>query len=116
MAEIKYAKFNPDAKTLQVGIGTNDAFYKALGMELMEVELAFDGQYYPAGQAPEKPRTDILREELAEQQNILTTTDWYAIRFADSGVEIPADIKTQRQAARKRIDEIRAELEEEEQV
>ena len=113
MSETKYAKFNPDGKTLLVGVGTNEAFYKALGMELMEVERGYNGQYYPAGQTPKKPRTDILREDLAEQQNILTTTDWYAIRFADSGVEIPENVKAKRQAARQRIDEIRAQMEEE---
>lgn len=110
--EKKYAKLNDDGKTLQVGIGTDEEFYKSIGMELMDVELAYNGQYYPAGQAPEKPKTDILREELSEQQNILSSTDWYAIRYADSGVEIPADIKAKRQAARERIDEIRAELKE----
>ena len=46
-----------------------------------------------------------------EQQKILSSTDWYAIRYADSGVEIPADIKAKRQAAREKIDELRAEIE-----
>ena len=110
MAEKKYAKFNDDGKTLQVGLGTDENFYKSIGMTLMDVEKSWDGSWYPAGQVPEKPRTIILNEELAEQQNILSNTDWYIIRFADSGVEIPANIKTQRQAARERIDEIRFEL------
>ena len=39
------------------------------------------------------------------------TTDWYAIRFADSGVEIPAGVKQARQEARDEIDTLRAELE-----
>lgn len=112
--EKRYAKFNSDGKTLQVGVGYIDIeFYKRIGMELMDVELAYNGQYYPAGQAPEKPKTDILREELSEQQAILSNTDWYAIRYADIGVEIPADIKAKRQAARERIDEIREALEKE---
>ena len=109
--EKRYAKFNADGKTLQVGLGVDAEFYKSIGMELMDVELGYNGQYYPAGQAPEKPKTDILREELSEQQNILSSTDWYAIRYADSGVEIPADIKAKRQAAREKIDELRAESE-----
>lgn len=111
MTEKKYAKLSADGKTLQVGIGVDAEFYKSIGMELMDVELGYNGQYYPAGQAPEKPKTDILREELSEQQRILSDTDWYAIRYADSGVEIPADIKAKRQAAREKIDELRAEIE-----
>lgn len=111
MVEKKYAKFNDDGKTLQVGLGTDEDFYKSIGMELMSVEKGWDGTYYKEGQAPEKPRTIIIEEELNEQQNILSSTDWYAIRYADSGVEIPADIKAKRQAARERIDEIRAEAE-----
>lgn len=112
MAEKKYAKFNEDGKTLQVGIGVDAEFYKSIGMELMDVEKGWDGAYYKEGQTPEKPRAVIIEEELNEQQKILSSTDWYAIRYADSGVEIPADIKAKRQAAREKIDELRAELKE----
>lgn len=106
----RYAKFEENG-SLSVGIGTDTEFYKSIGMELMDVEQAWDGSWYLAGCCPEKPKENILKEELAEQQDILSSTDWYAIRYADSGVEIPADIKAQRQAARERIDEIRIELE-----
>ena len=110
MVEKKYAKFNDDGKTLQVGLGTDEDFYKSIGMTEMEVEQAYNGEWYLKGYAPEKPRAIIIEEELNEQQNILSSTDWYAIRYADSGVEIPADIKAKRQAAREKIDELRAEI------
>lgn len=109
-AEKRYAKFNADGKTLQVGVGVDAEFYKSIGMELMSVEKGWDGAYYKEGQAPKKPRAIIIEEELNEQQNILSSTDWYAIRYADSGVEIPADIKAKRQAAREKIDELRLEI------
>ena len=108
--EKKYAKLDENGN-LQVGIGTDIKFYKSIGMELMSVEKGWDGMYYKEGQTPEKPRAIIIEEELNEQQKILSSTDWYAIRYADSGVEIPADIKAKRQAAREKIDELRAELE-----
>lgn len=112
MSEKKYAQIiNEEKKLVTVGVGTDEKFYKSIGMELMDVEQAWDGSWYLAGYCPEKPKENILREELVEQQDILSSTDWYAIRYADSGVEIPADIKAQRQAARERIDEIRIELE-----
>ena len=110
MAEKRYAKEQENG-SLIVGTGTDVDFYKSIGMELMSVEKGWDGAYYKEGQTPEKPRAIIIKEELNEQQKILSSTDWYAIRYADSGVEIPADIKAKRQAAREKIDELRAEIE-----
>ena len=109
---MKFAKVeNEETKACSVGVGPDDKFYKSIGMELMDVEQAWNGSWYIAGYCPEKPKENILREELAEQQDILSSTDWYAIRYADSAVEIPADIKAKRQAAREKIDELRAEAE-----
>ena len=108
--EKKYAKLDENGN-LQVGIGTDVDFYKSIGMTLMDVEQGWDGNWYLEGQVPQKPQKNVLQEELQEQQDILSSTDWYAIRFADSGVEIPADIKAKRQAAREKIDELRAEIE-----
>ena len=110
MAEKRYAKEQENG-SLIVGTGTDVDYYKSIGMELMSVEKGWDGAYYKEGQTPEKPRAIIIEEELNEQQKILSSTDWYAIRYADSGVEIPADIKAKRQAAREKIDELRAEIE-----
>ena len=110
MTEKRYAKEQENG-SLIVGTGTDVEFYKSIGMELMSVEKGWDGAYYKEGQTPEKPRAIIIQEELNEQQKILSSTDWYAIRYADSGVEIPADIKAKRQAAREKIDELRAEIE-----
>lgn len=109
---MKFSKVeNEETKACSVGVGTDEEFYKSIGMKLMDVEQAWDNNWYLVGYAPEKPKENTLREELAEQQSILSDTDWYAIRYADSGVEIPADIKAKRQAAREKIDELRAEAE-----
>jgi hypothetical protein len=55
---IKYAKvINYDTKQCEVGTGTNAEFYKSIGMAEMEVEQAFDGQWYLAGYAPKKVAT-----------------------------------------------------------
>lgn len=109
---ITYAQIvDKQTKLVVVGTGTDNAYYESIGMTQMDVEQAYDGAWYVKGYAPEKPRAIIIEEELNEQQNILSSTDWYAIRYADSGVEIPADIKAKRQAAREKIDELRTELE-----
>ena len=74
---------------------------------------------HPEAVKEERPHVpteeEELREEIeariAELQEYLRSTDWYAIRFADSGVEIPASVKQARQEARGEIDTLRAELE-----
>lgn len=38
-----------------------------------------------------------------EARAYLTETDWYVVRFAETGVAIPADIAAARQAARESI-------------
>ena len=59
MAEKKYAKLNEDGKTLQVGLGTDVNFYKSIGMVEMEVEQAYNGEWYLKGCAPAKPESTI---------------------------------------------------------
>ena len=48
-------------------------------------------------------------ERIAELQSLLNETDWYAVRFAETGVEIPDAVKAERQAAREEISRLRSE-------
>lgn len=52
----------------------------------------------------------LLYAEEAQLQVAIDRTDWYVTRFAETGKPIPPAIKTERQSARDRISEIRAEL------
>lgn len=53
---IKYAKvINYETKLCEVSTGTNKEFYKSIGMVEMDVEQAYNGQWYLSGYAPEKP-------------------------------------------------------------
>ena len=62
---LKYAKIiNEETKACEVGLGTNSAFYQSIGMTEMEVEQAYDGSWYAAGFAPEKPKPTY--EEVSE--------------------------------------------------
>lgn len=107
---LKYAKItNEETKECSVGTGTNTEFYKLIGMVEMDVEQAYDGSWYLAGYAPEKPQELINQERIAELQRYLNETDWYATRFAETGVEIPAEIKLKRQEARDEISALRGE-------
>ena len=58
-----------------------------------------------------EPTTNELNERrISELENYLNSTDWYAVRYAETGVEIPEDIKTARQAARDEISALREQL------
>ena len=58
-----------------------------------------------------EPTTNELNERrISELETYLDETDWYAVRYAETGVEIPEDIKTARQAARDEISALREQL------
>lgn len=38
-----------------------------------------------------------------EARNYLTETDWYVLRFQETGVEIPEDVLSKREEARERV-------------
>lgn len=57
---IKYAKIIDEGIGLcQVGVGTNVEFYKSLGMTEMDVEQAYNGQWYAASFAPPPPEPTV---------------------------------------------------------
>ena len=73
----KYAQIiDTETKLCNVGIGTNEEFYKSIGMELLDVEQAYNGQWYLEGYAPSKPqeidlentqtKLNTLNQQLAE--------------------------------------------------
>lgn len=46
---------------------------------------------------------------IAELQVYLADTDWYVVRYADTGEAIPEDVKAKRQAAREEISNLRGD-------
>lgn len=57
---------------------------------------------------PHEPTAEDLKNiRIAELQNYLNATDWYAIRFAETGAEIPDAVKAERQSARDEISRLR---------
>lgn len=109
----KYAKvINEETKLCEVGLGTNNNFYASIGMEEMEVEQAYNGSWYIKGYAPIKPQSLINQERINELQGYLNSTDWYAVRYAETGVAIPDDVVTARSSAREEISTLRGDVEE----
>ena len=62
-----YAKIvNEETKQCDVGIGSNVEFYKSIGMSEMDVEQAYNGQWYLKGFAPEESvaeKNEKIRKE-----------------------------------------------------
>ena len=75
-----YAKIiNEETKQCEVGTGTNTAFYESIGMEEMEVEQAYNGNWYVKGYAPSKTTELLAQEKRAERDNLLAQTDKYML-------------------------------------
>ena len=59
---------------------------------------------------PEPTTNELNERRISELETYLNSTDWYAARYAETGVEIPVDIKTARQAAREEISTLREQI------
>ena len=59
---------------------------------------------YPILIDPPSPTSQEIQEQKNQMaKNYLELTDWYVIRFVDTGVEMPEDVKLKRQQARDSI-------------
>jgi len=58
---------------------------------------------------PAPTEEEQIRQKILELEIYLSQTDWYAIRFADTGEPIPEEIKQKRQEARDEISALRNE-------
>lgn len=76
----KYAKVtNKETKACEVGLGANIDFYQSIGMTEMDVEQAYNGQWYVKGYAPAEPETEIQIRVREIRDNALEQTDKYMI-------------------------------------
>lgn len=76
-------------------------------LELKYINLKFDGLVYFEGATIE----EIVQAQNAKKQaqnieiyNELLLTDWYVVRFAETGIDIPSEILAERQAIRNRYE------------
>ena len=81
---IKYAKIiNEETKQCEVGVGTNKNFYTSIGMEEMEVEQDYVGNWYVKGYAPQKPEKVVKQERIAELKQLLADADYWGQKYLD---------------------------------
>ena len=64
----KYAKIiNQETKKCEVGLGTNVEFYKSIGMTEIDVEQAYNNDWYVSGYAPQQS-VEEQNEEIRQQR------------------------------------------------
>lgn len=76
---------------------------------LEEIEPENGKRRFQVKAIPEPTEEERNALRIDELQKYLDETDWYAVRFAETGVEIPDEIKAERQAAREEISRLREE-------
>ena len=72
-----YAKIvNEKTKQVSVGLGTNAEFYLSIGMTEMEVEQAYNGQWYIKGYAPQKSQEE-------KEDDVRAIRNQYLVKYVD---------------------------------
>ena len=110
---LKYAKvINEETKLCEVGDGTNSAFYQSIGMTEMEVEQAYDGFWYVAGYAPEKPaptkeEISALRDREYTLYVDKITCHINRLKDEEQTPEIIAEIEALKQERTAKVEEIK---------
>lgn len=70
---IMYARVaNEKNKICEVGVGSNEDFYKSIGMVPMEVEKGYDGNWYVKGNTPQKTQEVLLQEAKYERDEAVS--------------------------------------------
>lgn len=70
------------------------SFGWSITLDESEVEQAYDGSWYVAGYAPEKPESLIIKEKVEEARTFLTSTDWCVVKIAEAEtVEEQAELR-----------------------
>lgn len=94
---LKYAKImNLKTKQCSVGMGRNTAFYESIGMNPMEVEQAYNGDWYVLGFSPIKPEPTYVEKRQAEYPSIPDQLDmiyWDRVNATNKWQEKIAKIK-----------------------
>ena len=111
----KYAKvINEETKVCEVGLGTNSNFYQSIGMTEMDVEQAYDGNWYVLGYAPEKPeptKEEIQKLRANAYKNEVDPITCHIQRLKDESAmtnEINAEIAALIEERKAKVQEIKA--------
>lgn len=109
---LKYARIiDEETKEVQIGAGCSDEYYVEIGMTLLDVEQAYNGNWYIVGYTPVKPEQteeEIKQAKIAELKQKLTDTDYKTSKYVDGNYteEEWQEIVNQRNTWRKEINDL----------
>ena len=87
MSETRYARIiNEETQEVQVGVGCPIEYYIEIGMTEMEVEQAYNGQWYVTGYAPVQPEPteyEKAQARIAELKQMLANADYWTSKRVD---------------------------------
>ena len=90
---IKYVKVVDDlTKLCEVGIGTNSDFYASIGMQEMEVEQGYDGNWYLLGYAPQMS-LETAKEIKLDELSSIKDTKLLTLNYDGNDYQIDSDSK-----------------------
>ena len=93
----KYAKIiNQETKECEVGLGTNSKFYDSIGMTQLDVEKAYNGNWYVQGYTPAEPEKSYAEKRQAEYPSVEEQLDmiyWDKVNGTNLWQEKIAEIK-----------------------
>lgn len=89
----KYVRvINQDNKLCEVGEGTDVDFYTSIGMEEMEVEQAYNGDWYLLGYAPQMP-LEIAKHNKLDELSSIKATKLLTLNYEGNDYQIDSDSK-----------------------
>ena len=112
----KYAKvINEETKLCEVGLGTNNNFYASIGMEEMEVEQDYAGNWYLAGYAPAKPEATKAEQQKAREEAYKAKVDPITchinrLKDEEQTPEVIAEIASLVEERKAKVEEIKQRL------
>lgn len=110
---IKYAKIdNETTKQCTVGLGTDTKYYQSIGMTEMDVEQAYNGDWYLVGYAPEEPapteeEQSQKREEAYTMEVDPITCHINRLKDEEQTPEVIAEIEELKQERSLKVEEIK---------
>lgn len=74
---IIYAKvIDENTKQCEIGVGTNDTFYRKIGMKKLDVkQCSWNGKWYLTGHVPQEPEEMVKQKRIAQIKEELASKD-----------------------------------------
>lgn len=82
MAKMWCKIIDNNTKRCEVGIGTNESFFKKLGMKKMDVEKGNDNIYYLKGYAPTIANDDYTKRRIQQLKSLIQKYDYIGIKIS----------------------------------